>query len=135
MRRKLTAVVIAVFVFGLISASAASLGGIEEADLGADAQIVASCDTDGVDVDYTLVYDNSTDPGIFEVTNVVVSDIDAGCDDWDIYVEIGTASANLDSGSTTVVTGGTTSVAMSAGTADAELVEDIAIYISEPNQP
>ena len=50
MRRKLTAVVIAVFVFGLITASAASLGGINtDADLGADTNTIAACDAgDGV---------------------------------------------------------------------------------------
>ncbi|MEA1902510.1 MAG: hypothetical protein U9N56_03180 [Actinomycetota bacterium] len=131
MRKKLTAVILAVLVFSLIAASAASLGGINTADLGADSTIVASCDTaDGVDVDYTFSYDTTLDPGYFAVSAVVVSSVDATCDGYNIYVEIGSAAANLDSGSTTVLTGGTTSVPMTLGTADAKAVEDIAIVIS-----
>ena len=48
MRKKLTAILLAALAFGLIAASAASLGGINSSDLGADASVVAACDTDGV---------------------------------------------------------------------------------------
>lgn len=131
MRKKLTAVVLAALAFGLVAASAASLGGIDQADLGADATVVASCDTDGVTVDYTLDYTDTGDPGYFAVTDVVVSGIDGNCDGDDIYVEIGGSDAELDNGSATVQTGGTTTVALMAGTADAEAVDEIAIYISD----
>ena len=58
LRRKLTAVVLAVLVFSLIAASAASLGPITvNDDLGASTAVVSSCDTDGVTVD--LVFEQS----------------------------------------------------------------------------
>ena len=52
MRRRLIALTIAVLAFALIAASAASLGGINSADVGADTTVVTSCDTDGVDVEF-----------------------------------------------------------------------------------
>ncbi len=128
MRKRLTAVVLAVLVFSLIAASAASLGGINQADLGADATIVASCDTDGVVVDYQLSFDFGT--GQFDITDVDVSDIDANCNGDDIYVEIGASGASIDSGSGTVAAGAAT-VTMTAGTGDAEALDQIAIYISD----
>jgi len=127
-RKRLTAVVLAVLVFSLIAASAASLGGINQADLGADATIVASCDTDGVVVDYQLSFDFGT--GQFDITDVDVSDIDANCNGDDIYVEIGASGASIDSGSGTVAAGAAT-VTMTAGTGDAEALDQIAIYISD----
>ena len=128
MRKRLTAVVLAVLVFSLIAASAASLGGINQADLGADATIVASCDTDGVVVDYQLSFDFVT--GQFDITDVDVSDIHANCNGDDIYVEIGASGASIDSGSGTVAAGAAT-VTMTAGTGDAEALDQIAIYISD----
>lgn len=128
MRKRLTAVVLAVLVFSLIAASAASLGGINQADLGADATLVASCDTDGVVVDYQLSFDFGT--GQFDITDVDVSDIDANCNGDDIYVEIGASGASIDSGSGTVAAGAAT-VTMTAGTGDAEALDQIAIYISD----
>jgi len=127
-RKRLTAVVLAVLVFSLIAASAASLGGINQADLGADATLVASCDTDGVVVDYQLSFDFVT--GQFDITDVDVSDIHANCNGDDIYVEIGASGANIDFGSGTVAAGAAT-VTMTAGTGDAEALDQIAIYISD----
>ncbi|HIE21361.1 MAG TPA: hypothetical protein EYP73_02025, partial [Acidimicrobiia bacterium] len=85
MRRKLTAIVLAVLVFSLIAASAASLGGITTADLGADATVVAACDTDGVDVSYNTRYSPGA-PGNYEVTSVVVSNIASACNTYTISV-------------------------------------------------
>lgn len=130
MRKRLTAVVLAVLVFSIIAASAASLGGINQADLGADATVVASCDTDGVTVDYTLSYTDTGDPGYFAVTEVVVTDINANCNGDDIYVEIGGLDAELDNGTGSVSAGAAT-VAMTAATGDAEVLDEVAIYISD----
>ncbi|MCH7878243.1 MAG: S8 family serine peptidase [candidate division Zixibacteria bacterium] len=63
----------AAFVTGLIAASAASLGGINTSDLGADAAVVASCDTvGGVDADYA-----NTIPG-GDGSGVKIIDIEGG---------------------------------------------------------
>lgn len=131
MRKKLLAVVLAVFVFGLIAASAATLGGINTADLGADTAVVASCDTvGGVDVDYNFTY-NSGAPGYFEVVSVDVSSIDAACDNFAIEVTLGDGTDPvLGSGSVVDLgTTGTINVPISAGV-DAELVTEIGIVIS-----
>ena len=73
MRKKLTATVIAVFVFSLIAASAASLGGITApTELGADEAVVAACTSGGVTVDFAATYQN----GEYQVDDVTVS-IDA----------------------------------------------------------
>jgi len=128
MRKRLTAVVLAVLVFSLIAASAATLGGINQADLGADATLVASCDDDGVVVDYQLSYNFGT--GQFDISDVDVTSINANCNGDDIYVEIGASGATIDSGSGTVAAGAAT-VTMTAGTGDAEALDEIAIYISD----
>lgn len=130
-RRKITAVILAVLVFSLIAASAASLNGINTADLGADATVVAACDSDGVDVDYNWTYTPGA-PGFFDVDSVVVSAIeDPGCDNYDIYVELGDGTNVLGSGQD-VVSGGSATVTITpVGTeVDAELVTEIGIVIS-----
>ncbi|MCZ6740419.1 MAG: hypothetical protein O7C01_11725 [Actinobacteria bacterium] len=127
MRKKLTAVVLAVLVFSLIAASAASLGGINTADLGADATVVASCDTDGVDVDYTVSYVPGA-PGNFDVATVVVTNINVACNTYAIEVSLGDGTTELGNGSDTVAAGAAT-VTISAG-ADAELVTELGIVIS-----
>jgi len=130
-RKKLLAVVMAVLVFGLIAASAASLGGINTADLGADSVVVAACDTDGVDVDYNYTY-NSGAPGYFEMTSVDVSSIAAGCDNYAIHVTLGDDGTLGELGTGDVAdigATGTINVAISAGV-DAEAVEEIGIVIS-----
>lgn len=81
MRRKLTAVVIAVFVFSLIAASAASLGGISggsgaDPELGAEANVVVACTAAGVSVELTSLYQNTE----FQVDDVTLTVGDAGCD-------------------------------------------------------
>lgn len=63
--------------FAGVVGSAATLGGITSDDLGANTALVASCDTDGVDIDYTTEVDEAS--GDFEVTTVTVSGIAAGC--------------------------------------------------------
>ena len=127
MRRRLTAVVLAVLVFGLIAASAASLGGISTSDLGADATVVASCDTDGVTVDYTTSYVPGA-PGSFDVATVVVTGINIACNTYAIDVSLGDGTSVLGTGSSTVAAGAAT-VTISAG-ADAELVTEVGIVIS-----
>ena len=79
MRKRLTAIVLAVLVFSLIAASAATLGGITSAGVGADTTVVAACDSDGVDVDYTYSYSVALNG--YEIDTVDVSDIADACYD------------------------------------------------------
>ena len=84
MRKKTTAVVLAVLVFSLIAASAASLGGITTADIGAEVDVVASCDTDGVTVSFGTTFDGTE----YVVDSVTVSGIDAPCIGQDLSVTL-----------------------------------------------
>ena len=127
MRKRLTAIALAALVFSLIAASAASLGGINTADLGADATVVASCDTDGVDADYTLTYVPGA-PGNFDVATVGVTNINVACNGYDIDVSLGDGTSEIGTGSDTVAAGAAT-VTIAAGT-DAEEVTELGIVIS-----
>ena len=131
MRKKMTAVILAVLVFSLIAASAASLGGINTADLGADATVVASCDTvGGVDADYNWTYTPGA-PGFFDVDDVVVSSIDAACIGYTIEVTLGDGSSILGTGTGTVAGASITVAITPSGTeVDAELVTELGIVIS-----
>jgi len=127
MRRKLTAIILAALVFSLIAASAASLGGITTSDLGADATVVAACDTDGVTVDYNTSYSPGA-PGKYVVDSVAVTKIDAACNGYTIAVTLGDGTNALGSGSGTVASGAAT-VPISGGV-DAEAVTEIGVVIS-----
>jgi hypothetical protein len=128
----MTAVVLAVLVFSLIAASAASLGGVTTADLGADTEVVASCDEDGVDVDFgTPAYSDTS--GVYEVDSVTVSGIADACLGAAIAVTVADVSdASLGEGSGTVVADATddNTATVSITPADAELVEKVAVVIS-----
>ena len=77
MRRRLIALILAVVAFGLIAASAASLNGINTADVGADATVVASCDTNGVTVRYRTRYEPRIDE--YELRRVIIRGIHDDC--------------------------------------------------------
>ena len=127
MRKRLIAIIFGLLVFSAISASAASLGGISTSDLGAEAAVISSCDTDGVTVDYTTTYVPGA-PGNFEVASVVVTAIDPACDGFNIDVAVGDGSSELGNGSDVVATGAAT-VAISAG-ADAGAITEVGVVIS-----
>jgi hypothetical protein len=78
------AVVFAVLAFSLIAASAATLGGVNASGVGADEGLAASCDTNGVNVDFTL----TNVGGTVQVTDVVVSGIHGNCDGEAVYVTL-----------------------------------------------
>lgn len=77
MRRKIIALVVAVLAFSLVAASAASLGGISRAGVGADVDVVASCDTDGVDVSYLMRW--ASGRGEYELRRVIINGIADAC--------------------------------------------------------
>jgi hypothetical protein len=94
-KRVLLAVGMAVLIGAGVFASAATLGGITSDNLGASDQVVASCDTDGVEVAYTTrtasnavssdVTANTT--GVhWAVDTVAVSGINTGCEDQEMKI-------------------------------------------------
>lgn len=58
--------------------SAASLGGLRADDIGADTGVIASCDTNGVDVEYRTNFNRPS--GQFRVNRVVVRNVSEACD-------------------------------------------------------
>jgi hypothetical protein len=78
MRKKSVAILAGLAVAGGVGASAASLGGLNSDNLGADTGDVASCDIDGIDVDYATEFDSET--GEYLVSAINLTDIDAACE-------------------------------------------------------
>jgi hypothetical protein len=121
------AVVFAILAFSLIAASAASLGGIDTSQVGADATFVGSCDTDGVDAVFG-------DPSIgasgrYVVTEVTVSDIDEACIGQTLQVDVTDAGlVSLGGGLVYPIAGDSHTVTFS-GEADAEGVTRIVVSI------
>lgn len=76
-RTRLVAMLAGLGVAGLVAASAATLGTITSDDLGSGVTVVASCDSDGLNLGYTVEYDSVE--GAYIVTDVNVSGIDADC--------------------------------------------------------
>lgn len=125
MRKKMTAIVLAVLAFSMIAASAASLGGITTSQLGAETDTVAGCDPDGINVDFTVAFSG----GEYKTSTVDITEIDSpACDGQDIAVTLTDGSgAVLGSASGTLGTGQTSYSA--SITASAPAVEGIAVVI------
>lgn len=75
---------------GIIAASAATLGGIETTDLGAENIVVAACDLDGIEIAYNHAY--SASGQAFRVVSAVISDIDVDCQNQKLDVELSGAA-------------------------------------------
>ena len=119
-------------VFGAVTGSAASLGGITSNGLGADDTIVAACDTDGVSTSYATAY-NTTGSAGYKVTTVTVSGLNNACDGDAIEVRLtGAGNASLESATKTVETDGaaTSTTLTFNGTTLAESVTGVHIVVS-----
>jgi hypothetical protein len=114
-------------LFGAVAASAASLGGLTSTNLGANDTVVASCDTDGVTINYTNSYDATS--GKYKVASVTIGGIAATCEDQTLAVTLkGSSGTSLGAVSTTVV--GTSETLSVSGTVAAESVIGAAVVIS-----
>lgn len=112
-RKIAAAIVTGIAMFGVVGASAASLGGITSTSLGADATVVSSCDTNGISLAYTNAY--SAALGKYTTSSVSVTNIEAACNGLPISLTLfGTSNVSLGSGTTTVAAGAAT-IPMSAG--------------------
>jgi hypothetical protein len=78
---------------GLIGASAATLGGLTGGSLGADDQVVASCDTDGIVSSYTTAYNATAQT--YQVTAVNFTGVNAACNGKAASVSLRTGVTNL----------------------------------------
>jgi len=111
MKRTLIAITAGLAITGGVFASAASLGGVTSTNLGSSATVVASCDTDGVDIDYTTAYDSAS--GTYLVNTVTVDGIDASCKGQQIEVSLKNADGKATTTTNrTAVTGTTQAIAV-----------------------
>jgi hypothetical protein len=76
-KSKSGAVLGALIAAALVSASAASLGGLTSETLGAESEVVAGCDTDGIDIAYDTAYDTTSQN--YEVVGVRLLGVDDLC--------------------------------------------------------
>ncbi len=127
--RVLMAVLGGLLAAGLIGASAATLGGLTGGGLGADDQIVASCDTDGITTSYTTAYNATAQT--YQVTAVNFSGVNAACNAKAASVSLRTGTTNL--GTTNVasitVTGSAFAITLGAPV-NASAVNGLSLVIS-----
>ncbi len=76
-KSKSGAVLGALIAAALVSASAASLGGLNSETLGAESDVVAGCDTNGILVEYATNYNETTQD--YEVTGVRLFGVNDAC--------------------------------------------------------
>ncbi len=114
---------------GAVSASAATLGGINADSLGVDDSVIAACDTDGIDVAYTLTY--SAAGLTYNVDDVILSDVAVACDGLDYSITLaGAGGTALDTATGVVaLSGDVLTINVSASTVSGEDVEGIAVAI------
>lgn len=139
-RRKSVAVLAGVAIVGAVGASAATLGGLNSDSLGADADVVASCDTDGVAVEYTTSYSSTGSPdgtaGGYIVDSMNVTGVNDACAGLAYEIVLTDVNgAELDDGDGTVALTGTVADDNSfevqlTGEASAEAVTGVALVIS-----
>jgi hypothetical protein len=118
-------------VSGLVVASAASLGGVGMNQLGAGSAVVASCDGDGVALDYVVAFDDAS--GAYVVTDVDVSGIDAACGGAEVSVVLSGGGERLAGGGPVVVPEGEAAVQLhlDAG-APASAVDTATVLLDGP---
>ena len=78
MKRWLTALLAGLIVFGTTFAFAATLGGVTSGSVGANAAVVAACDSNGVTTSYASAWDAADKR--YEVATVTVSGVADSCD-------------------------------------------------------
>lgn len=128
LRRRGAVILLGLGAFGLAAASAASLGGLTSATLGADNGPVASCDTDGVALTYTNAYD--TVSGLYKTTAVTVSNIDPACAGKALDLTLASAAAVQGTGTIASLTAAPSQVVTLSTQADAKLVTQAAVVIT-----
>jgi hypothetical protein len=92
-RKVVIAGVASVLVAGMAGASAASLGVLGGGSLGSADSVVASCDSNGINLTYTTEYDFTN--GQTEVTGVTLSGVDDQCDGQTATLTLRSATSAL----------------------------------------
>jgi hypothetical protein len=130
MRRKnkrLATAALGLAAFGAIAASAAGLGGLTSQSVGSSDTVVASCDTNGVGIQYTTSYNATASK--YVVTGVTLTGVAAGCNNETADVTLKDVGGNsIATGSALVA--GTTQVVSLSPSASAEAVVGASVIIS-----
>ncbi|HMS13262.1 MAG TPA: hypothetical protein PKD80_09175 [Microthrixaceae bacterium] len=130
-RRRIGAAIVAgLATFGIVGASAASLGGVTSTTLGADVGVVSSCDTDGVSLSFTNSYDATL--GRYQTTTVNIGGIAAACSGKALSITLKDATgASVGSGSIATLTASASqSATIAAPGANANAVTGAAVVIT-----
>ena len=129
-RRRIGAAIIAgAATLGVVGASAATLGGLNSASLGADVTVVSSCDTNGVTLAYTNAYDAAL--GRYQTTVVTVNGIDAACAGKQLAITLkDVGGASLGGGTVASIVGTSAPVTLVAPGVNANVVVGAAVVIS-----
>ena len=101
---------LAIVAIGALTASAATLGGLNSSSLGADRTVVASCQSDaaGAALAYTNAYDAPSNT--YKTTAVTMSGVNTACATkaFKLTLSDGTASLSESTGTVTLVAGAQT---------------------------
>ena len=114
---------------GLVGASAATLGGLTGGGLGADDQIVAACDTDGIAVGYTTAY--SATAQTYQVTAVNFTGVAPACTAKAASLSLRNGVTNLGTTNVASITVATTAFSITLGApVTASAVNGLSLIIS-----
>ncbi len=114
--------------FGLAAASAASLGGLTVAGLGATNGTVTSCDRNGVTMRYTNAFDATAH--LYTTTAVQVRGINAACRGKSLKLTLATPLAVTGTGTITVLPAGANQTVIMTTPANAKLTTRAAIVVT-----
>lgn len=112
---------------GVMVASATTLGGATATNLGAESEVVAACDTDGIAIDYTNSYDPTTQR--FVVDAVVVDGIAPACAGQELTVVVNSTTGTALDEASQVVAATSATVGLTT-TVPSESVTGVAVLIT-----
>jgi hypothetical protein len=128
-KRTVIAIVAAVAAFGAVSASAAGLGGLTGKSLGADTNVVASCDTNGITVDYATTYTLTS--AQYTVSSVTLGGVDSSCGSKSVKITLAdSAGASLGEATGVATNAASQTFNVTTGTPAAKSVINVAVVIS-----
>lgn len=128
MNKKALAAIGGLAAFGILTASAASLGGLTSSSLGADQTVVASCDTNGIQLTYTNSYVAATNS--YSTTAVTLAGVDPTCATKSFRLSLSNGTVSLGETTGTIQAGGGTQAVTLAAAVDAKSVTNAALVIS-----
>ena len=119
----------ALLAMGISGAAAASLGGLSGGSLGADDQVIASWDTDGISSSYTTAYDSAAQE--YRVTGVNFTGVNPACNAKAASVSLRNGTTNLGTTTASSITVSGNAFAMTlAAPVTAESVNGLSLVIS-----